>query len=141
MTKSIGREAPLPSLRGALATKQSSGRVMRPLDCFAALAMTGGELARSFLGVALLADRCCFIALNKNRYILSREDGYRRSVGGVRSNGRGSPATDQGLQARHLGLRGTGGGRAEVRARRLDRALGRPPRRPHSPQERLSRRG
>jgi hypothetical protein len=45
-------EMPLPSLRGALATKQSRGRVMRPLDCFAALAMTGGELARLFLGVA-----------------------------------------------------------------------------------------
>ena len=29
-----------PSLRGALATKQSRGRVLRPLDCFAALAMT-----------------------------------------------------------------------------------------------------
>jgi hypothetical protein len=28
-----------PSLRGALATKQSRGRVMRPLGCFAALAM------------------------------------------------------------------------------------------------------
>ena len=27
---------------------------MRPLDCFAALAMTGGELARLFLGVALV---------------------------------------------------------------------------------------
>jgi len=26
--------------------------VMRPLDCFAALAMTAGELARLFLGVA-----------------------------------------------------------------------------------------
>jgi hypothetical protein len=26
-------EMPLPSLRGALATKQSRGRVMRPLDC------------------------------------------------------------------------------------------------------------
>src|ERR1700722_11102174 len=39
---------PLPSLRGALATKQSRGRVMRPLDCFATLAMTGGELARLF---------------------------------------------------------------------------------------------
>ena len=38
-------EMPLPSLRGALATKQSRGRVMRPLDCFAALAMTTGELA------------------------------------------------------------------------------------------------
>ena len=34
---------PLPSLRGALATKQSRGRVMRPLDCFAALAMTVGS--------------------------------------------------------------------------------------------------
>ena len=45
---------PLPSLRGALATKQSRGRVMRPLDCFAALPMTGGELARLFLGVALV---------------------------------------------------------------------------------------
>ena len=44
-------EMPLPSLRGALATKQSRGRVMRPLDCFAALAMTAGELARLFLGV------------------------------------------------------------------------------------------
>jgi hypothetical protein len=41
-------------LRGALATKQSRGRVMPPLDCFAALAMTGGELARLFLGVALV---------------------------------------------------------------------------------------
>ena len=29
---------------------------MRPLDCFAALAMTGWELARLFLGVALLAQ-------------------------------------------------------------------------------------
>src|ERR1700733_7790208 len=29
-----------PSLRGALATKQSRGRVLWPLDCFAALAMT-----------------------------------------------------------------------------------------------------
>ena len=28
---------------------------MRPLDCFAALAMTGGELARLFLGVALVS--------------------------------------------------------------------------------------
>jgi hypothetical protein len=45
-------EMPLPSLRGALATKQSRGRVIPPLDCFAALAMTGGELARLFLGVA-----------------------------------------------------------------------------------------
>src|ERR1700675_2658363 len=33
----------LPSLRGALATKQSRGRVMRPLGCFAALAMTAGS--------------------------------------------------------------------------------------------------
>src|SRR5271156_5444954 len=48
---------PLPSLRGALATKQSRGRVMRPLDCFAALAMAGGELARLFLGVALGLSR------------------------------------------------------------------------------------
>ena len=30
-----------PSLRGALATKQPRGRMMRPLGCFAALAMTG----------------------------------------------------------------------------------------------------
>src|ERR1700683_83320 len=63
---------PLPSLRGALATKQSRGRVMRPLDCFAALAMTGGEVARLFLGVGLdeiyaprtpfqrgMRERCC----------------------------------------------------------------------------------
>jgi hypothetical protein len=48
---------PLPSLRGALATKQSRGSVMRPLDCFAALAMTGAELARLFLGVALITGR------------------------------------------------------------------------------------
>src|ERR1700729_4081706 len=34
---------PLPSLRGALATKQSRGRMMRLLDCFAALAMTAGS--------------------------------------------------------------------------------------------------
>jgi hypothetical protein len=30
---------------------------MRPLDCFAALAMTGGELARLFLGIALRMPR------------------------------------------------------------------------------------
>ena len=41
-----------PSLRGALATKQPRGRVMRPLGCFASLAMTGWKLARLFLGVA-----------------------------------------------------------------------------------------
>jgi hypothetical protein len=34
-----------PVMRGALATKQPRGRVMRPLGCFAALAMTGWELA------------------------------------------------------------------------------------------------
>jgi hypothetical protein len=34
---------PLPSLRGALATKQPRGRVMGPLGCFAALAMTGRD--------------------------------------------------------------------------------------------------
>jgi hypothetical protein len=39
-------------LRGALATKQSRGRVLRPLDCFAALAMTDRELAHLFLRVA-----------------------------------------------------------------------------------------
>src|SRR5271163_3542745 len=50
-TESTGRRCPLPSLRGALATKQSRGRVLRPLDCFAALALTAGELARLFLGV------------------------------------------------------------------------------------------
>jgi hypothetical protein len=33
-----------PSLRGALATKQSSGRVLWPLGCFASLAMTGGAV-------------------------------------------------------------------------------------------------
>src|ERR1700679_3214418 len=33
--------SPLPSSRGALATKQPRGRVMLPLGCFAALAMTG----------------------------------------------------------------------------------------------------
>jgi hypothetical protein len=48
-------EMPLPSLRGALATKQSRGRVLRPLDCLAGLAITGGELARLFLRVALVS--------------------------------------------------------------------------------------
>jgi hypothetical protein len=33
-----------PSLRGALATKQSSLGALRPLDCFAALAMTVGSI-------------------------------------------------------------------------------------------------
>jgi hypothetical protein len=42
ITESIGRIHPSPSLRGALETKQSRGRVMRPRDCFAALAMTAG---------------------------------------------------------------------------------------------------
>jgi hypothetical protein len=37
----------LPSLRGALATKQSRGRVLWPLDCFAAHAMTV-ELAQQY---------------------------------------------------------------------------------------------
>ena len=37
----------MPSLRGALATKQPRGRVMRPLGCFAALAMTDMFRARS----------------------------------------------------------------------------------------------
>jgi hypothetical protein len=41
-------------LLGALATKQPRGRVMRPLGCFAALAMTGRELALLFLGEALV---------------------------------------------------------------------------------------
>jgi hypothetical protein len=38
-------------LRGALATKQSRGRVLWPLDCFAALAMTMG-LTQQLLGIA-----------------------------------------------------------------------------------------
>src|ERR1700728_3282399 len=58
-TRDVGgwTETPLPSLRGALATKQSIarretgglthalwGRVLRPLDCFASLAMTDGDM-------------------------------------------------------------------------------------------------
>ena len=40
-----------PSLRGALATKQSSGRVPWSLDGFAALAITV-ELTQQLLGIA-----------------------------------------------------------------------------------------
>ena len=43
----------LSSLRGALATKQSRGRVLWPLDCFAALAMTV-ELTQQLLGSGLV---------------------------------------------------------------------------------------
>src|SRR6202034_3730999 len=55
ITVSIGREAPLPSLRGAIATKPTQGPRDAAPGCFAALAMTGWELARLFLGLALVA--------------------------------------------------------------------------------------
>src|ERR1700728_3693635 len=57
-TEPAGR---LPSLRGALATKQSRGRVMRPLDCFAALAMTAG----SWLVYCVALDRTGLAGANK----------------------------------------------------------------------------
>jgi hypothetical protein len=61
-TESIGSAATHPSLRGALATKQSRGHNVRgasnpdgrtaALDCFGSLAMTDRELAHLFLRVA-----------------------------------------------------------------------------------------
>jgi hypothetical protein len=59
---------------------------MRPLDCFAALAMTGGELARLFLGhrltyaeasAAIPGERLAFAAV-RNHGSLKDLDDYRR---------------------------------------------------------------
>src|ERR1700679_2611939 len=49
--------SPLPSSRGALATKQPSGRVMLPLGCFAALALTGSKFG-SFISGRRLSRSC-----------------------------------------------------------------------------------
>ena len=52
ITESTGRRRLSRHCEELLRRSNPRGRVMRPLDCFAALAMTAGELARLFLGIA-----------------------------------------------------------------------------------------